>query len=296
MTLDNLNDISFWRKIALECSSKFTVNEPEIESYDPIDMTQVDLPESGEQLKKEGYIHLKGLFSDIEIDSYKKMAQALYDRGIPPVFLSIYDQFWLLSHRLENVIAPFLGKDALVLPRYFVWLVDPSEEEAGFGIEHRDYPHIPLNKDGSPNHLSVWIPLSESNVYNGCMYIVPANRDPFYLNLKQKEKKIEYCNIRALPGDAGDLFLWNNRVLHWSSKSSNRKGIEPRISIAFEYISRTFFGQQNEFKKVVPFDFYPSFESRKELIAYQMSEFMWKNWPDLFVSFMEEKLKTKIST
>ena len=41
-------------------------------------------------------------------------------------------------------------------------------------------------------------------------------------------------SIRALPGNPGDFFIWNQAVLHWGSKTAPQ-ATESRVSMAVEF-------------------------------------------------------------
>ena len=120
-----------------------------------------------------------------------------------------------------------------MLPDFWVWNIDPGKGEAGWK-PHRDKGRSSLDDDGSPKSVTVWIPLSEATPLNGCMYLVPAYLDPTYNTDEESQHEFEYSSIRALPGEPGDFFMWNQAVLHWGSKSSPRATV-PRASMAVEF-------------------------------------------------------------
>lgn len=80
----------------------------------------------------------------------------------------------------------------------------------------------------------MWVPLSEASPSNGCMYMLPANRDPVYGTENDKNWQVEFPFIRALPGGPGDFFIWNQAVLHWGAQSSPFSET-PRMSMALEF-------------------------------------------------------------
>jgi hypothetical protein len=86
-----------------------------------------------------------------------------------------------------------------------------------------------------PRVLTVWVPVTDSNPVNSCMYIVPANRDPQYkrsiYDLRIGGTQFRLEDIRAIPAVAGTLNCWNQYIFHWGSRSS-RRAREPRISYA----------------------------------------------------------------
>ena len=66
------------------------------------------------------------------------------------------------------------------------------------------------------------------------MYLVPANGDPTYASLQEKEFRFALEAVRALPAAPGDFLVWNQAVLHWGSRSTPRAE-ESRVSMAFEF-------------------------------------------------------------
>ncbi|HEY8616126.1 phytanoyl-CoA dioxygenase family protein [Phenylobacterium sp.] len=153
--------------------------------------------------------------------------------GIPAPFLFVYDEAWTAFHRMSGLLADLLGPDYRVLPDFWAWHVDPAAEQAGWR-PHRDKGGKALRADGTPISLTIWIPLSDSNPLNGCMYMLPANRDPAYNTPEEDKWQIDLPSVRALPGAPGDFFCWNQAVLHWGARSS-RFGEKPRISMAMEF-------------------------------------------------------------
>ena len=101
------------------------------------------------------------------------------------------------------------------------------------------------------------------------MYIVPAHRDKNYGTAQDKEWKFDYADIRALPGQPGSVFVWNQAVLHWGSRTSEFSD-QVRISAAFEF-------QRGD---VQPFNqplldphALPTFDARLKLIAKQILQY-----------------------
>jgi ectoine hydroxylase-related dioxygenase (phytanoyl-CoA dioxygenase family) len=154
--------------------------------------------------------------------------------GLLPVFAFMYDEMWMLAHQLHPVIESLLGPNYAMLPDFWAWHVDPSKAESGWR-PHRDKGYRALTADGTPTSVTAWIPLTAATTLNGCMYVVPADRDPTYGTPQDKDWKFEYSDIRALPGEPGQFFVWNQAVLHWGSHATPRAGNRPRMSCAFEF-------------------------------------------------------------
>jgi hypothetical protein len=185
------------------------------------------------QIKQEGYFHIQSVDWDVDLKLMADTVRALSAAGLSPVFAFMYDEFWIPFYKLHAIYSSLIGPDYLVLPDFWIWDVDPKRGESGWR-PHRDRSFGSLLPDGSPKSLTTWIPISQATPLNGCMYIVPANFDPTYGTPNDKEWKFEYSSIRALPGNPGDFFIWNQAVLHWGSKTSPR-ATESRVSMAFEF-------------------------------------------------------------
>ena len=152
---------------------------------------------------------------------------------IPPAFLFLFDEAWECFHALAPTLAQFLGSDFVMLPDFWVWHVDPKAQESGW-TPHRDKGFMALGPNGEPLSLTVWMPLTDAMPINGCMYMLPAGRDPVYGTTDDKNWQVDFPSIRALPARPGDFLCWNQAVLHWGARSS-RFAQDVRISMAFEF-------------------------------------------------------------
>lgn len=153
--------------------------------------------------------------------------------GIPPVFVFLFDEAWAAFIRQHATIAAFLGPQHQALPDFWAWHIDPRAGQAGWR-PHRDKGRSSLDASGRPLSLTIWIPLTEATTLNGCMYMLPANRDPAYNTPDENAHQIDLPSVRALPGQPGDWFCWNQAVLHWGAQSSPF-ATAPRMSMALEF-------------------------------------------------------------
>ena len=228
------------------------------------------------RIRDEGYFqiaHDTGLNLALMADTVRRFSAD----GIAPVFAFLFDEFWAPFHALDALYGGILGGYGM-LPHFWVWNVDPQKGDAGWN-PHRDMGHVSLRPDGTPIAITTWIPLSDANPLNSCMYIVPAHADPVYGTPQDKEWRFDLPSIRALPAQPGDIFVWNQAVLHWGSRSSPRAS-ESRVSMAFEF-------QRSDAPplgdpilqpgKVLPF------EARLKLIARQLLQYrhMYKLDPEV---------------
>ena len=150
------------------------------------------------------------------------------------VFALLYDEPWELLRRLWWMLEELCGGDDLrVVPRMWVWYLPPSEGAQGWAA-HRDHSEPSLRKDGSPNILTVWIPLTDATPQNGCIYALSADADPGYAKAQgHRISEAQWQSIQAIPAKQGDVLCWNHHLLHWGGRSSSQAK-QPRISLAFE--------------------------------------------------------------
>lgn len=221
-----------------------------------------------EMIISEGYFQLSSLDWGLDIKMMADAVMKIDNSDFSPPFAFIYDEFWVLFHKLHTVLGGLLGNDYKILPDFWVWRVNPERDDRGWS-PHRDKGRTALFEDGTPKSITVWIALSESTPLNGCMYMIPAHRDPTYNTPQENDFRFDYADIRALPAQAGDTFFWNQAVLHWGSHSS-QMAQNSRVSLAFEF-QRADIEPMNH-PLLVPLQMY-DFNSRLRLIAKQILQY-----------------------
>jgi len=258
-------DFSFFRSI----NPNLHINDDKfIAQCTPIPFSNETLQSSKSLMMKEGYFELppqKYLCSVSEmalaIDRFKK-------NGIPPVYCYVYDEYWLLFYQLHNLVKTFLGDGYVRLPGFWAWHVDPKNDESGWK-SHRDRGAYTLNEDKTPKTITLWVSLTDTNELNGCMYIIPADRDPDYGVVDTMGYRGDFCNIRALPAKAGTIICWNQCVLHWGSRTSNR-ATNPRISLSIEFQQK---GDHYYDQPVQVPNYVPPFDEKLKLIEKQLEQY-----------------------
>jgi hypothetical protein len=200
-------DVEYWRSLA-----------PNMHIYDAQYFQQQDVfPSSlingtavSEQILQEGYSQLEPLEWGISLDAMVELIERLHTLGVPITFCFMYDEFWYMFMRLHGTLQGVLGPEYQRLPDFWAWRVDPKQSERGWHV-HRDKNYETLYTDGMPKSLSVWIPLTEATTSNGCMYVLPADRDPTYRRLEEIAPHFTNIagDVRALPIKAG------NRLHHY---------------------------------------------------------------------------------
>lgn len=236
--------------------------------HGPVETGRAGDPALRELTRTEGYFQLPPPDWQLPLATMAELVGTLERRGIPVAFAFVYDEFWALSLKLTPLIETVLGPGFLRLPDFWVWHVDPVKDERGWR-PHRDKGYQALRSDGYPKSLTVWLPLSDANTLNGCMYLLPADRDPTYGTADDKQWKVDLPDVRALPADAGSILAWNQAVLHWGSHGSPRE-TRPRVSVAFEYQAGDIppYNQPLMTPETVP-----DFDGRLKLIAKQILQY-----------------------
>lgn len=231
LSIAEATDIGFWRALCPELTIEGS------NSVSPGSLN--DIGSLSRLLCEEGYINEPDVLSPQLIAALRIGIQRLFDQRILPPFAFVYDEYWLAFRSLAPFLACVLGDDYRALPNLWAWYVPPSNHAAGW-TPHRDRSVPTIGDDNRPLALTVWLPLTDTNPLNGCMYVLPAHLDPGLRNPAVPENG-EYHfsgdriqNIRALPATAGSLLAWNQSLLHWGSRSSNL-GAQPRCSIAFQF-------------------------------------------------------------
>lgn len=227
-----------------------------------------DVPALREILIKEGYIHLNKVFEDPEMDLMASVVQKLGVDNLPTPFAFIYDEFWIAFMQCHSVIKELFGRDYLRLPDFWAWFINPQKSSSGWK-PHRDKDYRTLSPEGYPKSLTVWIPLTDATPLNGCIYVLPANKDKVYGTKDDFKWEIDLQSIRALPANSGDLLCWTQALLHWGSASSDR-ALMPRISIACEFQLES--EQPLNEPILKPFEI-PSLDLRFKLISKQILQY-----------------------
>lgn len=219
-------------------------------------------------LRAEGYLQIPPPDWRLPIADMAALITNLDAQGIPVPFAFAYDEFWCLFGRLTGLLEAVLGPGFLRLPDFWAWRIDPRRDDSGWK-PHRDKDWTALFPDGAPKSATIWIPLTDATPLNGCMYIVPADRDRAYGKPGDGRGQFEYADIRALPAPAGTIFCWNQAVLHWGAHASAREPT-PRIAVAFEYQS----GQVPPYNQPVTSPYaVPDLRFRLQLIAKQILQY-----------------------
>lgn len=271
--------VPYWRDL---CPA-LTVQGPraEIESA-PMASTVRDV---AAHVSKHGYFRTEPAFAPQFVEKLKSCVEKLREARWPPVFAFVFDQFWeiLRSPFLNAVLASALGAQYRQSANLWVYFI-PAMDQARGWPPHADTP-------GHHDRMTVWIPLTDATLRNGCIYLIPRNLMPESVSrvytsidtVTRRELGAFLQASRALPAGAGSLLGWDHQVVHWGSVSKDAES--PRISISAEFISSHSTANPDE-QPLLDMSVLPPFPQRLRLIgkaieAYRSFEPIMGRYQDL---------------
>lgn len=229
-------DPDYWRSLSRGIpvdSLNYNLSEPAF-SHDLVEA-------SLRSLRDHGYFHAGPLVSEPIVKQMRECVEAVKAAGWPPVFTFVYDPFWAAARTsfICRFLSDFLGAGFdIIMSRVWCYYIRPIRGAGGWT------PHADAYR-GHRNRITLWIPLTDATLDNGCMYVIPRDlidddRTPAEERLRASSLPSEYClqllhSCRALPAAAGSVLGWDPRTIHWGSKC-HAPG-EPRISIGCEFVS-----------------------------------------------------------
>ncbi len=228
------------------------------------------LEELARSVWRDGYLLQEPVFRGEELDPVCKGLQALATKGIPPVYIYLFDQPWILFSKLNRLISHFLGDGFALLPNLWAWYFDKPGER-GWRPHHDCHLQTVFDIGGDQMlmSLSLWIPLTDVNEENGCMYVLPRSREGVLkTNPDMEQSSLEPYAV-ALPAKAGSVLGWPQDVVHWGGRYSEAATI-PRASLSLEFQNSSFDPLVAPFLDAAS---PPVFEERLRLIRTQYEKY-----------------------
>jgi len=195
------------------------------------------------QYDESGYFATDPIVPAESIALLLECVEAVRRDGWPPVFSFVYNPFWQIARLpvLRTLLTEVLGPGYRQIPHVWTYYIGRRRRSTGW------QPHIDgfALADGSisPGRVSVWIPLTDATLENGCMYVVP--RDFVPPDTSRKWSRLDVLDAgfvrallqgsRALPAQAGSMLGWDFDIVHWGSTCTGAG--HSRISFAMEFIS-----------------------------------------------------------
>jgi hypothetical protein len=257
-----IGDAAFWRSLAPQLTiggSRVGLTARELESDESARVK--------ERLRTDGYFQIDRVFEPSEMTRIEAGLLALTRSGWPALFVFLFDEPWLAYARLDGVLRDLLGLGYRALAACWAWCLERSDDDSGW-TPHRDRNFRTVQESGDPDIITIWVAVTEATPDNGCIYVVPATRDPNYSGDLVQCNARTLQDVRALPARAGSILGWNHQLLHWGGHASV-EALQPRMSLSAEF-------QRGEVALLDAAlqDAVPSFADRlalvgKQLIRYQ---------------------------
>jgi hypothetical protein len=240
--LKQASDAAYWQALYPPfsiCSSSPQI--PDVQALHPNTLARCV-----RDLDRYGYFCSESPLIEGLTASLLECIQTVRKAGWPPVFAYVYDQLWMLWHirPIAQILTSALGPAYRLIPHGWCHYVPPVRGASGWP------PHV----DGNlPNRMSIWIPLTDANIENGCLYVVPKDMNTSAIGERRELRKASNLQMRellqrsrAIPAPAGSLLGWPFRTLHWGSTAHSSES--PRVSLVFEFIA----GRETPIKNETP--------------------------------------------
>lgn len=213
------------------------------------------------QLKVGGYILGHSLPGVPEIAAkIKSGMQMLRAANIEPFYIWMYDEPWQLLCSYWSLAEALLGGECWLEPTFAAYHLDRQAAArhkgkyvgTNFGLPHRDYTYTDSHtSDGRAKILTMWVPVNDVTVENGCMYVVPKEFDDNFAGdavyehmmvqstgwLKGKSHvSFPLAGLRPLaPAKAGCICGWYGNIIHWGGNCHSGAQTRPRASLAWVF-------------------------------------------------------------
>ena len=224
-------DQDYWRQLSPSCSIAGQIGT----AGESAPLSSAETETQRVKLRREGYFQTRPVIAPEVLGRLRQAIDNVRAEHWPAVFAFVYDEFWEIvrTPSIVQLVSACLGEGYRQNARIWAFYVAPARGARGW------HPH---SDSTDVSRLTVWVPLTDATVDNGCMYVIP--RDRLTPDLRGDYHKIESVShaqldvllqsTRALPSPAGAFLGWTHDVVHWGSVSS---GIgDPRVSLALEFV------------------------------------------------------------
>lgn len=262
-------DPAYWLSIAPFA----TIERPSSGEDGPAD--GADVARELERLETHGYFQFGPLISDVRISRMRHCVESLRNAGWPPVFSFVFDDFWSVARTESTSTFLELALGPGYLQNSHVWShwVDDRASARGWA------PHLDQGTSDFRKRLSVWIPLTDATIGNGCIFVVPRHgaRSDVEMRVCRLEalESADYLfllqNTLPLPATAGCVLGWDGNIVHWGGV--NRGDPNPRISLALEFIAADALPYKSELPLVDPRRPLPTMRERLFAIAKALGKY-----------------------
>lgn len=264
-------DRSYWR--ALDPDSQIEGGGGS-ELVEAKPLSQNEFERQLNQLRTEGYFKIDALLDVALVERMRLCLEKVRAARWPLVFTYVYDEYWQIvrAPSIRRLFEAFFGTGYRQNSNVWTYYVAPVTGASGWP------PHSDAVDGDASTHLTLWVPLAEATVDNGCIYVIPRSFMPATMpsnygdlkTLTRDELRSLLQGTRALPARPGAAMGWNHQLIHWGSVA--RGQTEPRISIGLEFLSNNAQPRESELPM---FDAValPGFEERLMAIGKSLLEY-----------------------
>jgi hypothetical protein len=219
-----------------------------------------------------GYFHTTEVVSTDLLARLVQAVESARREGWPGTTCFVYDEFWQVSRTpsADALLRGTLGEGYSQIPKVWCHYVNPTKRAQGWG-PHIDGPADEARRQPRNHRLTLWVPLTEATLDNGCIYLIPRDLEPPE-GLSQADLPKVLVATRALPARPGELLGWDHYTMHWGS-SVSRNDVPVRVSLSFEFLSAAATPFADE-QPLLGMNALPSFEQRLRFIAAGVSEYV----------------------
>jgi hypothetical protein len=232
--LQQAQDADYWRAL----NPQLHIGAAPRADLELLPASDAEISKCVDSVARFGYFKLPPIIAPHVLQEMVTAVQRLESEDWPATLAMVYDEFWQLSRTstalrlLEGILGPGFKQNSNSWTHH----VRPARGSSGW------HPHIDGLQD-SKDRLSLWIPLTDATLDNGCMYVIPRDRMPAaLLNKYVKAEPVEQGDAElmlqssyAMPAAAGSMMGWGFDVMHWGSVCTGDFPV--RISVALEFLS-----------------------------------------------------------
>jgi hypothetical protein len=226
----------YWRTL---CPELGIMRQQDLERLQSVPLSSEQAAWACAHLERHGYFQIPEIIAPAVVERMYRCVETLHSSGWPPVFSFVYDEFWAVPRTpsLVNLLSRKLGTGYVQAAGVWTYRVDPKVRASGWS------PHV--DSRNNVERITLWIPLTDATIGNGCMYVIPQDRVPpalraSYLDwtaVSRDELGILLQHVTPLPTAAGSVLGWNNSLIHWGGRALEPATF-PRISIGVEFWSK----------------------------------------------------------
>jgi ectoine hydroxylase-related dioxygenase (phytanoyl-CoA dioxygenase family) len=192
-------------------------------------------PRPADPFPPSGYVVREAALEAARASEVNDVICRLVAHGMPAVFAFVYDALW----EAVAAIGPHVRRvvpGARAIADVWAFHVPCGAAHRGWA-PHRGVTTATRRGNEPPALLNTWLSLSEATRANGCMFVVPLDRDPHYPRALETlpDRALAEASAVALEVPPGSLLLWDANVAHWGGASSDGATV-PRTSLSISWV------------------------------------------------------------